>query len=37
MTPVDDADVWSIVCAYALKTERAKGIQHRMLAGHRRS
>jgi hypothetical protein len=25
MKPVDDADVWSIVCAYVLKTERGKG------------
>jgi GNAT superfamily N-acetyltransferase len=33
MKPVDDADVWSIVCAYVLKTERGKGIQRRMLAG----
>jgi GNAT superfamily N-acetyltransferase len=32
MKPVDDADVWSIVCAYVLRTERGKGIQHRMLA-----
>ncbi len=33
MKPVDDAQVWSIVCAYVVKAERGKGIQHRMLAG----
>jgi hypothetical protein len=33
MKPIDDAEVWSIVCAYVVKTERGKGIHHRMLAG----
>jgi GNAT superfamily N-acetyltransferase len=33
MKPVDDAEVWSIVCAYVVKTERGKGFQHRLLAG----
>jgi GNAT superfamily N-acetyltransferase len=33
MKPVDEAEVWSIICAYVVKTERGKGIQHRMLAG----
>jgi GNAT superfamily N-acetyltransferase len=33
MKPVDDADVWSIVCTYVVKSERGKGFQHRLLAG----
>ncbi|MGH3496147.1 MAG: GNAT family N-acetyltransferase [Nocardioidaceae bacterium] len=33
MKPVDDTDVWSIVCTYVSKAHRGKGIQHRLLAG----
>ena len=33
MKPVDDADVWSIVCTYVAKGHRGKGLQHRLLAG----
>jgi GNAT superfamily N-acetyltransferase len=33
MKPVDDADVWSIVCTYVLKSERGKGLQHKLLSG----
>lgn len=33
MKPVDDAEVWSIICAYVPKAERGIGFQHRMLAG----
>jgi len=32
MKPVDDADVWSIVCTYVDNAHRGKGIQHRLLA-----
>lgn len=32
MKPVDDADVWSIVCTYVDKAHRGKGVQHRLLA-----
>jgi GNAT superfamily N-acetyltransferase len=31
MKPVDDADVWSIVCTYVAKTYRGQGLQHRLL------
>lgn len=31
MKPVDDAEVWSIVCTYVAKTYRGQGIQHRLL------
>lgn len=31
MKPVDDAQVWSIVCTYVAKAHRGKGIQHRLL------
>jgi GNAT superfamily N-acetyltransferase len=31
MKPVDDAEVWSIVCTYVAKTCRGQGIQHRLL------
>jgi GNAT superfamily N-acetyltransferase len=33
MKPVDDMDVWSIICAYVPKAERRNGFHHRMLAG----
>jgi GNAT superfamily N-acetyltransferase len=33
MKPVDDAEVWSIICTYVVKPLRGKGIQHQMLAG----
>lgn len=33
MKPVDDADVWSIVCTYVAKTYRGQGLQHRLLSG----
>jgi GNAT superfamily N-acetyltransferase len=32
MKPVDDADVWSIVCTYVAKELRGRGLQHRLLA-----
>ena len=32
MKPVDDAEVWSIVCTYVAKTYRGRGVQHRLLA-----
>ena len=32
MKPVDDADVWSIVCTYVAKEFRGRGLQHRLLA-----
>jgi GNAT superfamily N-acetyltransferase len=31
MKPVDDAEVWSIVCTYVAKAYRGQGIQHRLL------
>jgi GNAT superfamily N-acetyltransferase len=31
MKPVDDADVWSIVCTYVGKAYRGQGLQHRLL------
>ena len=31
MKPVDDADVWSIVCTYVAKSHRGEGLQHRLL------
>jgi GNAT superfamily N-acetyltransferase len=33
MKPIDDADVWSIVCTYVAKQYRGQGLQHRLLAG----
>jgi GNAT superfamily N-acetyltransferase len=33
MKPVDDADVWSIVCTYVAKSHRGRGLQHRLLQG----
>jgi GNAT superfamily N-acetyltransferase len=32
MKPVDDAEVWSVVCAYVAKEFRGRGLQHRLLA-----
>ena len=32
MKPVDDAEVWSLVCFYVAKPWRGKGLQHRLLA-----
>jgi GNAT superfamily N-acetyltransferase len=32
MKPVDDAEVWSIVCTYVGKAHRGLGLQHRLLA-----
>jgi len=31
MKPVDDAEVWSIVCAYVAREFRGKGLQHKLL------
>jgi GNAT superfamily N-acetyltransferase len=33
MKPVDDTEVWSIVCTYVAKQYRGRGYQHRLLAG----
>ncbi len=33
MKPVDDAEVWSIVCTYVAKSHRGQSLQHRLLAG----
>jgi GNAT superfamily N-acetyltransferase len=32
MKPVDDTEVWSIVCTYVAKSQRGRGIQHLLLA-----
>jgi GNAT superfamily N-acetyltransferase len=32
MKPVDDREVWSIVCTYVAKSHRGQGIQHQLLA-----
>lgn len=32
MKPVDDAEVWSVVCTYVAKKHRGRGLQHRLLA-----
>jgi GNAT superfamily N-acetyltransferase len=32
MKPVDDAEVWSIVCTYVARAHRGQGLQHRLLA-----
>ena len=32
MKPVDDTEVWSIVCFYVAKPWRGQGLQHRLLA-----
>jgi GNAT superfamily N-acetyltransferase len=31
MKPVDDADVWSIVCTYVDRAHRGRGLQHRLV------
>src|SRR5262249_54603080 len=31
MKPVDDTDVWSVVCTYVAKPYRGRGLQHRLL------
>ncbi len=32
MKPVDDKEVWSIVCTFVAKAQRGKGLQHHLLA-----
>jgi len=32
MKPVDDEEVWSVVCTYVAKEFRGRGVQHRLLA-----
>ena len=32
MKPVDDAEVWSVVCTYVDKAHRGEGLQHKLLA-----
>ena len=32
MKPVDDEEVWSVVCTYVAKKHRGQGLQHRLLA-----
>src|SRR6478735_5485443 len=32
MKPVDDEEVWSVVCTYVAKEFRGRGLQHRLLA-----
>lgn len=32
MKPVDDEEVWSVVCTYVAKEHRGRGVQHRLLA-----
>jgi GNAT superfamily N-acetyltransferase len=31
MKPVDDRDVWSVVCTYVAKRHPGRGVQHRLL------
>lgn len=33
MKPVDNTDVWSIVCTFVARSQRGKGLQHALLAG----
>ncbi len=33
MKPVDDTEVWSIVCTFVAKAHRGQGLQHKLLAG----
>jgi GNAT superfamily N-acetyltransferase len=33
MKPVDDQEVWSVVCTYVARPHRGRGLQHRLLAG----
>jgi GNAT superfamily N-acetyltransferase len=32
MKPVDDAEVWSVVCTFVARELRGRGVQHRLLA-----
>jgi GNAT superfamily N-acetyltransferase len=32
MKPVDDTEVWSVVCSYVARPYRGRGLQHRLLA-----
>jgi GNAT superfamily N-acetyltransferase len=32
MKPVDDTDVWSVVCSFVPRMHRGRGLQHRLLA-----
>ena len=32
MKPVDDAEVWSVICSYVARPYRGQGLQHRLLA-----
>ena len=32
MKPVDDAEVWSVICTYVARAHRGQGLQHRLLA-----
>jgi GNAT superfamily N-acetyltransferase len=32
MKPVDESEVWSVVCTYVAKRYRGQGVQHRLLA-----
>ena len=32
MKPVDDAEVWSVVCTYVARAHRGNGLQHKLLA-----
>jgi GNAT superfamily N-acetyltransferase len=32
MKPVDDAEVWSVICSYVARPYRGRGLQHRLLA-----
>lgn len=32
MKPVDDAEVWSVICTYVARSHRGRGLQHRLLA-----
>ena len=32
MKPVDDSEVWPVVCSYVATPYRARGLQHRLLA-----
>jgi GNAT superfamily N-acetyltransferase len=31
MKPVDDSEVWSVVCTYVARQYRGQGVQHRLL------
>ena len=33
MKPVDEEEVWSVVCTYVAKSFRGQGVQHRLLGG----